>query len=487
MGILRIKPIHQQLACSINELQGKRINLYIDAMINLFAGVTAGNVALDNCSAIISNIAIDGIDKIIKKIKRMTNVNKIIIYFDGKRPASKNTTSESRRNNMKLPYQDYKNTKNQLIEACNVFVENYDAQIESLDIGEAEVEMFLNRNPKIPSVFVTRDTDMISLCYNYQKKHENDLVYWVSQNDLVKFDEKRSMNFSCISKIVTYLFGNDYCTTLLTPSCAVKLFHYLLQDHINCKYLKDSIAVLHKIEADLLQLISKDNVSQDLIIHINLAISHLCKILIHLYAHHDYKLFFYKNCDKREVLTDGGILDECTNYSKGVAWNLNYHYFGNQFLLYDVYFYKKLEFSDNFKILSKFVSNDTTLNSAKDFKSYGQKHLSCTSPVSVLKLNKNVMNLEIKNKSPILHDISNYINYAKCKKILTNDQLNILNNLISQNTKIKAFYVLNEFKYDDYEIHLPISDKTNNTMFKFANNFVFKDLLKNSKEIKFKE
>lgn len=487
MGISHIKTIHQQLSCSLNKLEGKKINLYIDAMINLFVGVTESNIALDNCPFVISNIALDSIATIIKKFKKIANVDKIIIYFDGRRPFSKNTTSEIRRNNMKLPYQDYKNTKKQLIEASNIFVEKYGAQIEALDVGEAEVEMFLHRDPQTPSVFVTRDSDMISLCYNYEKKHKNDLVYWASQNELVDFDNERSLKFNCISKIVTYLFGNDYCTTFFTQSCAVKLFDYLSKDNITCKYLKDSLLILDKIETNLLQSISDNDVSQILIENVNIAITTLCKILIHLYAHHDYKLYFYRKRDKaNEISTNSGVLDECINYSKSIAWNLNYHFFGKQFSLYDINFYKKSEFSDNFKILSNFLKSTTTLNSAKDFKAYGKLMLDCESSVDY-KINENEKTVIVEKKPQILTDISNYIAYAKCKNILTSNQLDILHNVIAQNTKIRAFYVSKEFKFDDHELHLPIYAKTNNPMHKFADYFVFNDLQKNSKEIKFKE
>lgn len=139
------------------------ININIDGEYLWWKGVNSENLSISNSEDRIAKTSYDYLLKLINMIRKQFGcvIYEIIIYMDGARVNNK----EHRYNAATLKF-DITSARKNFIQLCRQI---NNCKIVQLDIGEAELQMYKNRNVNIElNVFVTADTDMLSICYGHK-------------------------------------------------------------------------------------------------------------------------------------------------------------------------------------------------------------------------------------------------------------------------------------------------------------------------------
>lgn len=92
--------------------------------------------------------------------------NKSMVYFDGKRGPEK---IQRNANDAKIGKERAEN----IVKTFKSLLEESGSSVIQLDEGDCELWMYLLRDKTINSIFVTADSDMISICYNHVPDYKN--------------------------------------------------------------------------------------------------------------------------------------------------------------------------------------------------------------------------------------------------------------------------------------------------------------------------
>lgn len=196
------------------------VDVYVDGSFFLYTGFINENMGPNGKyqPELVAKTVSDVIHSNITKIKQMVPVGTVYIYFDGQKPFSKQKTMNLRR--LKRPlYTNMTEIKNCIIESLNAH--NY--IMNNLVLGEAEHEMFNNRDKKRPSIMLTDDSDIFHITYDYETKTYNDYVFVATKG--LKFTcnlNDLKSNFNNIPKSVFTLLcglkGSDFTHDTITNS-----------------------------------------------------------------------------------------------------------------------------------------------------------------------------------------------------------------------------------------------------------------------------
>jgi hypothetical protein len=113
---------------------------------------------------------------IINTAQKICNIEYIKIYFDGTAPEQKKKEQERRATQNRVLHFDMNALKRKLIcdlpKHCGICIEYIE-----LEQGEAEREIYINRDKTRASVLWTKDTDIYSIAYKHEPTTPNDYVF----------------------------------------------------------------------------------------------------------------------------------------------------------------------------------------------------------------------------------------------------------------------------------------------------------------------
>lgn len=225
MGISSFKKLKEPLldqdfSTLRKQLSTNLVNVYIDGSFYMYSGLVYTNI--DSTGAYNEQqVAETACNLIISIINRLKNdhelqINKVNVYFDGKKPYSKNLTMAQRREReVNLP--DLQNVKSYLVSQLNS--ENY--TISNLIIGEAEHEMFIHRDVNLPSFMLTDDSDLFNIAYEYNKvtAHDNSFICNKSMQHVINLSSLPQY-YGNVSKFIFSLLcalkGCDFTCDIIT-------------------------------------------------------------------------------------------------------------------------------------------------------------------------------------------------------------------------------------------------------------------------------
>ncbi len=232
-----------------NQTRNMPVDVYIDGSFYMYTGFIPQNQIspdlYDNSK--VAETVLDYVEYTLQKIKLQhgLTIGKVRVYFDGKKPLSKQRTMLNRRErNLKI--QNLQNIRTYITRMFN----NCNFEINNLIIGEAEHEMFIHRNAARPSIMLTDDSDLFHIAYNYDSRTVNDVVFLGT----------KSLNFTCNLQKLTQTFKN-MPKMVFSLLCALRgsdftcdTFTVTMMKAILCEFKKPSNAATEDILNTLYKL-----------------------------------------------------------------------------------------------------------------------------------------------------------------------------------------------------------------------------------------
>jgi len=201
------------------------VHLYIDGPILLYCGnIKSARVDVQKSIYIIFG----KLSKIISTVQSVYNVLGVRIYFDGEAPKEK-AERQQQRLERKSDY-NIQTIKNRFKGSLTPFWNGIPLLIRDLVKGEAEMEMYRQRQDSCGTVVYTKDTDMFTIAYGHEG--ESDFIFCqerTSQNihtyyfyDMKKFtiDGLSRETFAMLMGFV----GTDYTESRLTRTQVENIF-----------------------------------------------------------------------------------------------------------------------------------------------------------------------------------------------------------------------------------------------------------------------
>lgn len=161
MGIDNGYVITGECIRGIYKHDAKNYNIYVDGELVRYKGMVDENMHCPNPEVAIAETAKDYLIKLVRIIQchLKCDPRKVIIFMDGIRVFNKETRSYGQTINL-----NHNDIRQNFILMCT----QVGYCVNSLVEGEAELQMYLQRDTSMDlNVFVTSDTDMLSICYNH--------------------------------------------------------------------------------------------------------------------------------------------------------------------------------------------------------------------------------------------------------------------------------------------------------------------------------
>jgi hypothetical protein len=228
MGIAKYKELCEaaQKRAELTHAPVTHAILYIDGPIWLFCANSPGKNDSEHFT-----IADRKLRTIVGRVREFTEILKIVICFDGTAPIEKAETQIKRQLN-KTNF-DMVALKNRVTAIKQI--NKIPVIFNHLQEGEAERDIYINRDCSQPSVLYTKDSDIFSIAYHHQPKQPNDQVYVCLDQQIPKHLQKRSeskriysfydMSQFFYEDIPTHLFrflvamgGTDFTDKYFSPS-----------------------------------------------------------------------------------------------------------------------------------------------------------------------------------------------------------------------------------------------------------------------------
>ena len=226
MGIQNFKSIFYKCQRGLYFNKPKSWNIYVDGDLMMYKGCLSKNKFITNSEEYVTRYAIDYLSKCICILKNEFDekyLQKIYIYFDGKRVLNKNERP-------KISTFDLPIIKKMFIASCSVaFTDSEKFEICKLQEGEAELQMYLQRDKNVNlNVFLTFDSDMLSICFD----HEPNLIYNQQQQqqyqDYYFFEKIKKLkpinindNSICSITDLNYVYNDEYYKNLIIKDSCV--------------------------------------------------------------------------------------------------------------------------------------------------------------------------------------------------------------------------------------------------------------------------
>ena len=235
MGIVSGNEICKTLRATAKVVDNKKeigqCTLHIDGPILVFCG-NIKNPRID------SNIIVRAkLKKVCSQLLRVFNITKVILWFDGRAPLEK-TSTQLKRAARRSSY-DAAAVKSKLFEYFTNSSLTVDGVILKtnciqLERGEAECEMYVQRNRDANSILYTKDTDIYSIAYKHVPESKKDNVFVCvdisskTQNGLEIYDMSK-FQYPHISRnifrLCMALRGTDYTESVFTPTMLAAIFN----------------------------------------------------------------------------------------------------------------------------------------------------------------------------------------------------------------------------------------------------------------------
>lgn len=199
------------------------VHLYIDGPILLYCGNIKSN-QVDLHKSI--NIIFGKLSKIISTVQNVYNVVAVKIFFDGEAPKEK-AERQQQRLERKSDY-NIQNIKYSFLRSIKSYWNNIPLLIQELTKGEAEMEMYKQRQDA--TVVYTKDTDMFTIAYGYEgagefifcQERTSQTIHTYYFYDMKKFviDGLSKETFAMLMGFV----GTDYTESRLTRTQVENIF-----------------------------------------------------------------------------------------------------------------------------------------------------------------------------------------------------------------------------------------------------------------------
>lgn len=167
MGIKNGAPtIISHIRHGLYHKNAKNYNIYVDGELMRYRGMIEENLSKNNAEEAIAITSFDFLKRTIKNIEEMMGCRAQIVkvYMDGARVANKETNRPRIHHNVALIRRLFK-----LYCGMNAY------DVMELSKGESELQMYLRRDTNAElNVFLTNDSDMISICYGHTPHIESE-------------------------------------------------------------------------------------------------------------------------------------------------------------------------------------------------------------------------------------------------------------------------------------------------------------------------
>lgn len=206
--------------------------LYIDGPILLFCANMPNKEHFQHLAII---------KKKLQKIVKHTTIQfpalkYVYIYFDGESPTEKRETQNKR--SKKQLFIQYKQLRDDLMSIKQI--NNITCETKILEKGEAELEIYLQRDQQYTSVIYTKDSDIYSIAYHHMPKTSVDNVYIIMDQlshgaRMLNFFDMSKFHYKHLTKNVFHyivaMCGTDYTQTFYSPTMLLVIIK--LEDIIN--------------------------------------------------------------------------------------------------------------------------------------------------------------------------------------------------------------------------------------------------------------
>lgn len=211
MGVLRFSRIFKPFTSdyTLTHLDDSVIyNVVVDGTLVLFKGLADRTQAHDEFN--ISRDAKQYLDSIIRSFN--FRIGSVKVYIDGISPTMKTRTSKNR-----IRVFDVKKATGYFVDLCKTS----GMEVIELMYGESEMQMLLERDPNTPTVAITNDSDVYTLCYGKKWKHPVYLHNRYNFINLTSFSIEDMHRNIFVSLIL--LTGTDYTQSLFTESMSLAI------------------------------------------------------------------------------------------------------------------------------------------------------------------------------------------------------------------------------------------------------------------------
>jgi hypothetical protein len=152
----------------------KSYNIYVDGELIRYKGMISDNLTKHDAEEAIAKTSYDYLINLIKLIRNHFNMspNSVIVYLDGRRVTNK-----------VVDRSDFKFDAGLIRAVFEMYCKDNGMDVKKLEVGDSELFMYINRDRSVDlNVFVTNDSDMISICYghkpiNYDCKEKLEISY----------------------------------------------------------------------------------------------------------------------------------------------------------------------------------------------------------------------------------------------------------------------------------------------------------------------
>ncbi|ATZ81581.1 PolH/gran [Drosophila innubila nudivirus] len=208
----------------------------VDGELMRYKGMIQSNLTKHNVEEAIAVTSYDYLHNTLMNIG--TSIGRIpeevIIYMDGSRVANKETTRADFRFDAQLIRTIFQ-------DICN----EHGHKVIELPHGESELQMYLQRDRKSPlNVFLTNDSDMISICYGHKALSKTSQFILMNENEnFIRRNELKTRNIT--DNNIEYKNSNDIVDSCVWVNCARNGITLIGFDFIDTKFLytQDSFRV----------------------------------------------------------------------------------------------------------------------------------------------------------------------------------------------------------------------------------------------------
>lgn len=169
----------------------KKYAIYVDGELMRYKGMTEQNLCSHNAEEAIANTSFQYMQRLIRDIINMigSRPQDVYVYMDG-----------ARVNNKCAQALNFNFDASQIRAIFRMQCEDYNYIVRALQYGESELQMYLQRNQDEHNlnIFITNDSDMISICYDHEPKITSSTISVENNQEsrLLKFNELKLKNFN---------------------------------------------------------------------------------------------------------------------------------------------------------------------------------------------------------------------------------------------------------------------------------------------------
>ncbi|CAD6222452.1 GSCOCT00014063001.2-RA-CDS [Cotesia congregata] len=212
-------------------------NVYIDGLSVWFLGYT--NSSPDSANAY--QKLIDILDYI--RSKDYLDINSVTMYFNGKYPALKGKPISEHVQSWEVQDWSEELRDDGIVD-----------DVEFLNVGEAEFECFFERDKRFASVIVTNDSNILPICYKYNRKTCNDTVFCYLTHRETFYDTNlltTKLNKSAFTLLLFLRGSEDFIESLFSFSMVNLIFELLEKnDPFYNQHFKHINSIMRQVTED---------------------------------------------------------------------------------------------------------------------------------------------------------------------------------------------------------------------------------------------